>query len=111
VFGSLFASSLNHNEIGLDWALVEITALKFKTTSAIALINGPNPLVALHYKPVDTEVFAITSSSGRQSGVLSPMPTYMVIPPSSMFQEVWLVRFGGTLGEAPAMATMLQHFH
>jgi hypothetical protein len=88
----------------LDWALIEISEPKFTTTTALTIINGVNPLMEAHHKPIQTEVFAATGSSGALKGQLSPMPTYMALPPNSTFREVWSVRFDGPLGETLVMS-------
>lgn len=98
-FGLLYKSSITYGHPGLDWALIEITQPKFKTVSAISTINRAYRKVSLGLRPSETEVSVITASSGILRGKLSPTPTYMRLPPSEKFQEAWIVRLEGKLGE------------
>jgi hypothetical protein len=99
-FGFLFASSIERgNEASLDWALIEITQPRLNSDT-IALMNGSPNFVVLHHKALETKVFAKTASNGIRHGDLSPMPTFMLLPGSQNFQEVWTVRFDGHLGES-----------
>lgn len=95
VFGSIFTScsSVGHDKQGLDWALIEITNPKFKTASTVEAVNGLEQLAISDGRPFQTDVFAATGSGGVRKGELSPMPTYIMLHPSTMFQEVWTVRF------------------
>jgi hypothetical protein len=99
-FGFLLESSIERgNEASLDWALIEITQPRLDSET-IARMNGSPNFVVLHHKPLETKVFAKTASNGIRHGDLSPMPTFMLLPGSQNFQEVWTVRFDGNLGES-----------
>ncbi|PMD52973.1 uncharacterized protein K444DRAFT_195242 [Hyaloscypha bicolor E] len=96
-FGFLFESSIERgNEGSLDWALIEITQPRLDSDT-IALMNGSPNFVVLRHKPLETKVFAKTASNGIRHGDLSPMPTFMLLPGSPNFQEIWTVRFDGNL--------------
>jgi hypothetical protein len=98
-FGFLFASSIGRGtEASLDWALIEVTQPRLDTDT-ITLMNGSTNFVALHEKPLKTKVLAKMASNGTLHGDLSPMPTFMLLPGSPKFQEVWTVRFDGHFGE------------
>ncbi len=100
-FGYLLASSIgNSNQTNLDWALIEITQLKLRNASTFALVNGSGTLVILQALPLTSDVFALTASRGTLNGKLSSMSTYVLLPGSPIFQEVWMVRFESSLGEA-----------
>jgi hypothetical protein len=98
-FGYLFSSSIGRGtESSLDWALIEVTQPQLDSDT-ITLMNGSTDFVVLHEKPLKTKVLAKTASNGTLHGDLSPMPTFMLLPGSPKFQEVWTVRFDGHFGE------------
>lgn len=97
-FGFLFASSIGRGtEASLDWALIEVTQPRLDS-DAITLMNGATNFDVLREKPLKTKVLAKTASNGTLHGDLSPMPTFMLLPGSPKFQEVWTVRFAGHFG-------------
>jgi hypothetical protein len=99
-FGFLFASSIGSGtEASLDWALIEVIQPQLDSDT-ITLMNSSTKFVVLHEKPLKTKVLAKTASNGTIHGELSPMPTFMLLPGSPKFQEVWTVRFDDHLGES-----------
>ena len=107
-FGFLFASSIGRGtEASLDWALIEVTQPRLDSDT-ITLVNGATNFVVLHEKPLKTKVFAKAASNGTLHGDLSPMPTFMLLPGSPKFQEVWTVRFDGHLGESESYSRNMQ---
>lgn len=95
----MFASSIGRgDEASLDWALIEITQPRLDSDT-ITNIIGSTKFVVLHDKPIETKVFAKMVSNGIRHGDLSPMPTFMLLPGSPKFQEIWTVRFDSPLGK------------
>ncbi|KAL2062609.1 hypothetical protein VTL71DRAFT_5681 [Oculimacula yallundae] len=96
--GELFASSINEDCVGLDWALIKFTsALTVPLTAREKLVlshSMPNVTSEVPDKP--RRISASNHKGQIIYGTLSPNPTMMRLPYSKKFQEVWTVRFEDT---------------
>ena len=85
-------------DTSLDWALVSIN-------DGDLLRSLSQPQRAVNIREVAREVSsrieikAITASNGTLSGTLFRNPTFMQLPPSATFQELWIVHLDGPLRE------------
>jgi peptide-N4-(N-acetyl-beta-glucosaminyl)asparagine amidase len=84
----------NHN---LDFAIIQEHGDNLVTPHT----SGPYSLQELLQKasrePEDTQIIAETGSRGRIEGTLSGTPSFISLPHTTHFQEVWTVQFSGRL--------------
>jgi len=98
LLGSLLVKPHIHTGIGLDWTLVSISRGLF--LHSVSQLQR-----AVHIREVAREVSsrieikAITAFNGTLSGTLFRNPTFMQLPPSATFQELWIVHLDGPLRE------------
>ena len=107
-FGTIQRTSLNGVDIRHDWALIELD-------SSVAVISNtvPEELYpdndgkrSLSIKkvvktgPAERKVLAVTGFNGVLPGMMSKIPTFMMLPTNSSFEEVWTVNIEyGSIGE------------
>jgi hypothetical protein len=102
-FGYICWSSLTNDDIGLDWALIRLEQPRRVSENIVSLDKDTSVKVGaekslIHIEeiavevPVRRNVLAITGMSGVISGVMSQSPTFMKMPYSKSFQEMWTVR-------------------
>jgi hypothetical protein len=102
-FGYICWSSLINGDIGLDWALIRLEQPWRVSENIVSLdkdtsvkVGAENSLIHIEEiaveGPVGRNVLAITGMSGVISGVMSQSPTFMKMPYSKSFQEMWTVR-------------------
>jgi hypothetical protein len=96
--GLLRVSSSQEGQLGLDWALTELSesyielqrnTFKASGYDARCITNHNIPFTVEH----EVNVTSITGYSGTLTGVLSPGFTHMKLSPRSKFQDVWTVTF------------------
>lgn len=93
--GMLSASSTSSATYNLDWGLVEIDD-KY-TTFMTKPTNHPHVRSLVRQVSERANILALTANQGFITGFLSSNATYMQLPDSSVFQEVWTVKLDGTL--------------
>jgi hypothetical protein len=104
VLGNLVVSSVNRSNTGLDYALVEIKEPHVQPYNKITLTRAPDttylyPERIAGPRLVDANIVAMTGSGGLLNGVLLGTPSFLRLPCSQSFQEVWTVRLAGHLSK------------
>lgn len=96
---------IDNNTTVADWALIEIENHKFKSWNSIAWEENciskclyPRRLAV--EGPCDNDVVVATSRNGVLKGKISGTPSYMNLPRSLIYQEVWTVRLDQALGKS-----------
>ena len=97
--------SLDSGNIGSDWALVDLSSLKPLGVNTLSYLR--NSLIRrlviksiVQTGPAERMVLAVTGFNGIIPGVMSNMPTFMMLPGGNSFEEVWTVTFkDGNIGE------------
>ena len=100
--GTRIASSLNGENPGLDWAVIEIQPPTNEPANMVSIdwITGQCILCVERVVPAileDANVLAVTSS-GIQTGSLSASSVFLKSPYGVSFEEVWTVRLDRMLG-------------
>ena len=103
--GAVKWMSLDRGNIGSDWALVELRSLKPVPTNTVSYLR--NSLTRqlsiksiVQTGPAERNVLAVTGFNGIVPGVMSNIPTFMMLPGGNSFEEVWTVTFkDGNIGE------------
>ena len=112
ILGCLYATSLLKADLGLDWALIQLSdqavfQVQYNLTKrdprrahgiASQILPSPNKL---------TSILSMTGYSGRMNGVLFPGSTMIRLSPSCKFQEVWTVQFDRPLGKRYPKSSLL----
>jgi hypothetical protein len=97
-------SSFQEGQLGLDWALTELSesyielqrnTFKASGYDARSITNHNIPFTVEH----EVNVTSITGYSDTLTGVLSPSLTHMKLSPRSKFQDVWTVTFDTPLSK------------
>jgi hypothetical protein len=104
--GVLSASSMLGDNLGFDWALIELSEATVQTAqNAIArtrqLRNLPLPQqgqTPVSHLEREAMVVTIKGYSGISWGKISPSTTMMKLSHDSSFQEVWTIRLEGSVG-------------
>jgi len=105
--GAVKWMSLDSGNIGSDWALVELKSLKPVPANTVSYLR--NSLTRqlsiksiVQTGPAERKVLAVTGFNGIVPGVMSNIPTFMMLPGGNSFEEVWTVTFrDGNIGEIP----------
>jgi peptide-N4-(N-acetyl-beta-glucosaminyl)asparagine amidase len=103
--GELVVSSEDGSRPGLDYALIETQVnTDIQSVNRVLPISGVTPHFsylsppqAANRVPLETTVIAITASAGLLKGKMLGTPTFMRVPSSSTYQELWTVRLEGKL--------------
>lgn len=103
--GHLSTSSILGTQLGLDWALIElseISSLNARNTIAKneLLKNVVVPRRIVSRLERDAAIVAIKGYSGISRGSISSSTTMMRLSHRSTFQEVWTVRLDSPLGKS-----------
>jgi hypothetical protein len=96
--GRIFAISLQTTTTNLDWALVRIECADFRSSISETIEIPRNDHIEPPWKGAKT-VHAITGSSGSLAGRITGSSTFIQLPGSTAFQEVWAVQLDGPLRE------------
>ena len=108
IVGLLSASSLSGTDLGLDWALIELSDQKFYDAHYLNGLRNfwagnnifPRHVVSQTKGPRHTRsVTVVTGYSGTIRGLLLPGSTAMKLTPRSKFQEFWTVQLEESIGE------------
>jgi len=94
--GPIIAMSQATKSSNLDWALIRIECPNLRSS----LLRISQNLQVQHIKASlrgAEDVQTITSSSGCLSGRIAGSSTFMQLPASTAFQEVWTVQLDGSL--------------
>jgi hypothetical protein len=95
VLGRLSTISHANNTSNLDWALVGLEKAEFSTLSG----NLEVSTCIVGIAPSKAAVSVITGSNGIINGTISGSLTFMQLPNSIAFQEMWTVRLDGAICE------------
>jgi len=95
VLGRLSTISHGNNMSNLDWALVGLEKAKFSTLSD----NLEVSTYIVGIAPSKAAVSVVTGSNGIINGTISESLTFMQLPNSIAFQEMWTVRLDGAICE------------
>jgi hypothetical protein len=105
-FGTL--ELLSRDDIGHDWALIRLDSSvpvaanvvseeQYSNRKEKVFLNIQN---VVETGPAERKVFVVTGSSGLIPGVMSKIPTFMMLPGGRSFKEVWTIKLGeGHIGE------------
>jgi hypothetical protein len=96
--GRIFAISLPTTTTNLDWALVRIECADFRSSLSDTIDIQRSDHIEPPWKGAKT-VHAITGSSGNLVGRITGSSTFIQLPGSTAFQEVWAVKLDGPLRE------------
>ena len=105
--GAVKWMSLDSGNIGSDWALVELRSLKPVPANTVSyrrnsLTRQLSIKSIVQTGPAERKVLAVTGFNGVVPGVMSNIPTFMMLPGGNSFEEVWTVTFkDGNIGEIP----------
>lgn len=103
VVGSLILRSTYGNSPELDWGLIELETPHLRTYNRVPLNNNsdgvlyPEKVVTTGLRA--TDVLVLRGSGEPLSGILSGIPTFMNVPRSKKFHEVWTMRLNGKLAK------------
>ncbi|KAH8761305.1 hypothetical protein BGZ57DRAFT_829636, partial [Hyaloscypha finlandica] len=100
IVGSQLRPLGEHLHAEFDYALIESHHYfrDIKTSSRPTQWKLPHPpLCRVVTRPRDSSILSITASSGLLKGTISGTPSYATTPGSRKIQELWTVRFEGTL--------------
>jgi hypothetical protein len=98
VLGPLSKISIATDTHNLDWALVEITSPEILAlhSQRLPFSRVKNTIDTLPQQ--SSSITVITPSNGKTIGIITTNPTFMQLPTSIAFQEVWTVQLDGPLG-------------
>jgi hypothetical protein len=101
--GALKSSSTQGTQLGLDWALVELSdnSVRSCRKTFLRMPQSANILVPQHIASTverEVNVTFITGYSGTLTGTIAPGFTRMRLLPRSKFQEVWTLNLDKPLG-------------
>ena len=100
IVGSQLRPLGEHLHAEFDYALIETHHYfrDIKTSSRPTQWKLPHPpLCRVVTRPRDSSILSITASSGLLKGTISGTPSYATTPGSRKIQELWTVRFEGSL--------------
>ena len=97
------ASSISGTQVGLDWALIELSQLNMSNGRKNAGKKLPETIVppqrVVPSLKVEGDVVIVTGYSGTLRGKISSSTTVMRLSQRSKFQEVWSVRLDSRLSK------------
>ncbi|KAH7416641.1 hypothetical protein BKA64DRAFT_636042 [Cadophora sp. MPI-SDFR-AT-0126] len=102
--GAVKWMSLDSGNIGSDWALVEFRPLNPVSVNTVSFLKNSLTRQLLiksivQTGPAERKVLAVTGFNGIVPGVMSKIPTFMMLPGGDSFEEVWTVAFkDGNIG-------------
>ena len=91
----------------MDWALVRIDCVDFRSSLSELLETPRIEHVQASLNGAKT-VHAVTGSSGCLAGCITGSSTFMQLPESTAFQEVWTVQLDGPLREQRNIAFLIE---
>jgi hypothetical protein len=99
-FGTVQRTSLDDGNIGHDWALIELDSSVPVTANIVIKEVHPDndENHSLYITEVvttgtaDRKVLVVTGFHGALPGMMSKIPTYMMLPRGNSFGEVWTVK-------------------
>jgi hypothetical protein len=97
LLGHISAMSQPTRTANLDWALIHIDSADFNSSIIVSskIDRVRNVAVTLTGR---RRVEALTASNGCVIGILTGSSTFVQLPDSSAFQEMWAVQLDGPLG-------------
>jgi hypothetical protein len=100
VLGRLSTVSHTDNTSNLDWALVELRIPEI-SPHILAHVSGGLEVSTcmVGIAPTEAAVLVITGSNGIMRGTMSRSLTFMQLPNTVAFQEMWTVRLDGIVCE------------
>jgi len=102
--GYLSTLSAQSSSKDLDWALIEITdtVLRFDILTLLKGEKYPETRWVNNIASTPTakdDVFVATASSGVLNGVISGNSSFMLLPNTVAFQEMWTLHIDGRVGK------------